>query len=268
MERQVKGIWIPIEIWENKELTWNEKILFLDIDSFTSKNMDCFISNEHISKLLGVNETSANRILSSLIKKGYVIKTKFDGRKRYVKSALHYSISQPYDLAQPCIANCDNIPNTLNNKDYIIPPTPPKGEESDKKDPSKKINKEARKIFEEHFNDIFSENYYWTAKDAGSMSKLLGKLKYSRKQKNLPVDDDSVLYALKYFLSQINEGWIFENFSVTNINSKFNEIISQIYSSNGKNKNFSKQRANEAALQQLLSAKEKIGVVDEATKPF
>jgi len=90
MERQIKGIWIPIEIWENKELTWNEKILFLDIDSFTSKNMDCFISNEYISKLLGVNETSANRILSSLIKKGYIIKTKFDGRKRYVKSALHY----------------------------------------------------------------------------------------------------------------------------------------------------------------------------------
>lgn len=165
--------------------------------------------------------------------------------------------------------NTNIINNNINNKDNnIIPPTPPKGEESDKKDPSKKINKEARKIFEEHFNDIFSENYYWTAKDAGSMSKLLGKLKYSRKQKNLPVDDDSVLYALKYFLSQINEGWIFENFSVTNINSKFNEIISQIYSSNGKNKNFSKQRANEAALQQLLSAKEKIGVVDEATKPF
>ena len=81
--------------------------------------MDCFISNEYISKLLGVNETSANRILSSLIKKGYIIKTKFDGRKRYVKSALQYSINQTYDLAQPCIANCDNIPNIFNNKDNI-----------------------------------------------------------------------------------------------------------------------------------------------------
>ena len=31
-ERQVKGIWIPIEIWKDKNLSWNEKILFLEID--------------------------------------------------------------------------------------------------------------------------------------------------------------------------------------------------------------------------------------------
>ncbi|NLI37585.1 MAG: hypothetical protein GX416_13885, partial [Bacteroidales bacterium] len=71
--------------------------------------------------------------------------------------------------------------------------------------------------------------YYWTGKDAGAMSGLLKKLSYSRSKKNLTNDDDSLLYALNVFLSSIKAGWIFENFSVTNINSKFNEIISQIY---------------------------------------
>ena len=52
--RKVKGIWIPIEIWENKDLSWNEKILFLEIDSFTSKDKDCYVSNEYIAKLLGI----------------------------------------------------------------------------------------------------------------------------------------------------------------------------------------------------------------------
>lgn len=89
-ERKVKGIWVPIEIWESKELTWNEKILFLEIDSFSTNEKDCFFSNEHIAKLLGVTVNSANRILSSLIKKGYVVKTSFDGRKRYVKSTYTY----------------------------------------------------------------------------------------------------------------------------------------------------------------------------------
>ena len=59
------------------------------------------------------------------------------------------------------------------------------------------------------------------------MSQLLQKLTFSRAQKNMPVDDDSVLYALQILLSSIKEGWIFENFSVTNINSKYNEIVSQ-----------------------------------------
>lgn len=87
-ERIVKGIWIPIEIWKDKNLTWNEKILLLEIDSYTSNEKDCFISNEYISELLGINETNASKTISSLIKKGYVIKTRFDGRKRYVKSDL------------------------------------------------------------------------------------------------------------------------------------------------------------------------------------
>ena len=36
MERLIKGIWIPIEIWQDKSLSWNEKILLMEIDSFTS----------------------------------------------------------------------------------------------------------------------------------------------------------------------------------------------------------------------------------------
>lgn len=107
-QREVKGIWIPIEIWKNSNLSWNEKILFLEIDSYTSADKDCFFSNEYIAKLLGVNETNANKILSSLITKGYVIKTRFDGRHRYVKTALSYSTTLPCQKEQPCLVENDN----------------------------------------------------------------------------------------------------------------------------------------------------------------
>lgn len=99
-----------------------------------------------------------------------------------------------------------------------IPPTPPKGEG---------VNSKARLLFENYFRETFSDSYYWTAKDAGAMSQLLNKLKFQRKQKKMDVSDDSLLYALQYLLSSVKEGWIFENFSVTNINSKFNEIVAQ-----------------------------------------
>ena len=60
------------------------------------------------------------------------------------------------------------------------------------------------------------------------MSSLLKKLKFQREKGHLPIDDQGVLNALKYLLDSITDGWILENFSVTNINSKFNEIVSQI----------------------------------------
>ena len=82
-------------------------------------------------------------------------------------------------------------------------------------------------FFEEYFKSTFSDNYYWTAKDAGAMSQLLKKLRFQREKKQMDISDESLLYALQYLLSSIKEGWIFENFSVTNINSKFNEIVSQ-----------------------------------------
>ena len=119
LNRKPKGLWIPIEIWEDKNLNWNEKILFLEIDSFTSKDNDCFVSNEYISNLLGISETSANKILSSLIKKGYVIKTKFDGRRRFVKSALSFTTSQGCDLQQGCLELDNNILNINNNINTI-----------------------------------------------------------------------------------------------------------------------------------------------------
>ena len=105
-----------------------------------------------------------------------------------------------------------------------IPPIPPKGES---------LNAKARAVFENHFRETFGSDYYWTAKDAGSMTRLLDKLLFLRKQKEMPVDDPSLLHALQVFLTTIREGWIYQNFSVPNINSKFNEIISQ--ARNGKN---------------------------------
>lgn len=110
MERIVKGIWIPIEIWEADDLTWNEKILLMEIDSFTSQGKDCFISDEYVAELLGVNMRNANKNISSLIKKGYIRKTRFDGRKRYLESLLRRA-----DLSQKTEQTCLARQHTDNN---------------------------------------------------------------------------------------------------------------------------------------------------------
>lgn len=88
MDRQIKGIFVPIEIWQDRTLTWNEKVLLMEVDSFTSKDMDCFFSNEYIANLLGVKEDTASKLVSSLIRKGFIRQTRFDGRKRYLQTCI------------------------------------------------------------------------------------------------------------------------------------------------------------------------------------
>lgn len=85
-KREFKGIWIPKEIWLDSSLSANEKVLYAEIDSFTSNDMACYISNEYIANLLGISETNASKTLNSIIKKGYVVVEKFDGRKRYIRA--------------------------------------------------------------------------------------------------------------------------------------------------------------------------------------
>jgi hypothetical protein len=100
----------------------------------------------------------------------------------------------------------------------------------------KNIHRLSRELFENHFRDVFGDEYYWTAKDAGNMSSLLGKIKFRRERRGMTNETEDVLDALKSLLLSIQDGWIFENFSVSNINSKFNEILSKAKEqSNGTN---------------------------------
>lgn len=115
MERIVKGIWFPIEIWEAEDLTWNEKVLLMEIDSYTARGKDCFISDEYIAELLKVSVRSAATMVSNLIQKGYIKKTRFDGRKRYIESTI------AEQLCKFCRADMQILQNTniqlLNEED-------------------------------------------------------------------------------------------------------------------------------------------------------
>lgn len=218
---------------------------------------------------------------------------------RYLQQITEQSVINHGTITEQSVIKIEEEIEREDN--IIIPPTPPKGvEELEKvisekdqalnealakiKDLEEKIaqskpakskrsnglNANARKAFEGHFRNTFGEEYYWTAKDAGNMSQLLRKLTFSREQKQLPVDDDSVLYALQVFLSSVKDGWLLENFSVTNLNSKYNEIVAQ--AKNGKNQSHypNKQEANEYAFNALQERMERrsSGIQDELPKPF
>lgn len=98
------------------------------------------------------------------------------------------------------------------------------GQETDK---DTDLNKKAREAFEARYFRLFKEKYYWQAKDAGNMTRVLNALKHQREQKRLSNEDNvEVVAALTSFLNEaVKDEWIVQNFSISVLFSKFNEIV-------------------------------------------
>ncbi len=88
-KRKFKGIWIPAEIWESKELTLQEKVFLVEIDSLNNEN-GCYANNNYFAKFFGISTTRVSLVIGSLIKKGYVTSTilQSEGNKRTLKTSL------------------------------------------------------------------------------------------------------------------------------------------------------------------------------------
>ena len=69
--RDFKGVWIPKEIWLDKNLTWMEKLLLVEIDSLDAKD-GCFASNDYFAKFFKLSKTRISDLIGQLISKGYI----------------------------------------------------------------------------------------------------------------------------------------------------------------------------------------------------
>lgn len=87
MNRDFKGIWIPKELWERKDLSTSEKILVLEIDSLSTGD-GCYAKNSHFSDLLGVTNGTVENLISKLKVKKLVDSDEKSGR-RYLRVLTH-----------------------------------------------------------------------------------------------------------------------------------------------------------------------------------
>lgn len=135
---------------------------------------------------------------------------------------------------------------------------------TEKKKPTKKKPEEeytltyrARLAFGDFYKGKFGEAYYFSKQDMKMLTELLKKIKYSRTERTKPlsVDDDSLLSAFKELLSMIQTKWILENFSISNITSKYNEIVQDIKNNrNGKSNCTTEQERNRLDSQRQRAA--------------
>ena len=118
-ERDFKGVWIPKDIWLNKELTMIEKVILTEIDSLDNEN-HCVASNEYFAEFCNCGVATVTRAIKHLKDLHYVREVAYDGRHR--KLSLIKMISQTNQNDESASSkrltnNIDN--NTTNNKDII-----------------------------------------------------------------------------------------------------------------------------------------------------
>ena len=80
-QRDLKGVWIPKEIWLNRDLSIMEKLFLVEIDSLDNEQ-GCFASNKHFSDFFDISKGRCTQIIKSLEEKGLVsIKHEYKGKQ-------------------------------------------------------------------------------------------------------------------------------------------------------------------------------------------
>lgn len=93
------------------------------------------------------------------------------------------------------------------------------------------LHSKCKEFFIQWYKEHKEIDYYWTAKDAGQLKQMIKKLNARALIKSLPTNDEGIVKLLKSLLDYIKENstktehWIWENLSIANLNSQFQQII-------------------------------------------
>lgn len=97
----------------------------------------------------------------------------------------------------------------------------------------KKLRGDSKRFFLDLYRESKGTDYYWTAKDSANLIHLLSKVESKvRERWGEQYDTVKVYEAFTVIIGSITDTWVIDNLSIAVINSKFNEIFTQI--KNGK----------------------------------
>jgi biotin operon repressor len=232
MERDFKGIWIPKEVYLNKELNWTDKILLVEINSLDNED-GCFASNEYFAEFLDVSTTTISKSISKLISFGFMYIESFDGRKRVLKTNIDFNLTskqsdnlkaefnqtskQPKSklkssLKENLIYN-NTINNTTNNTN------------KDKAEASANFIK-MKEVYFNFYESLFNFKPTFQAIDGKMIKEIEAKIINICNQKSLVITEKLVVGSFTKVLDYASKDkWLKENFLLKNINSQFNKII-------------------------------------------
>lgn len=152
----------------------------------------------------------------------FILKQKNNGSKggsQRVENQInkHKSLEAPLTEAfKPKVNISKESKINKENKENILPEV-------------KKLRGECKDFFLSYYLKQKGEEYYWAVKDAANLIKLLSKVEFKVKEKNgVNYTNEEIYLGFCAILTNIKDNWILDNLSIPTINSRFNEIFSQI----------------------------------------
>jgi len=86
---EIRGVWIPSEIFFNPNLTAAEKLLLGEIFNLSPNDgSGCFASNKYLGRIMGLSASRIANVISDLRGRGYVETLGFDGYMRRLVCTL------------------------------------------------------------------------------------------------------------------------------------------------------------------------------------
>jgi hypothetical protein len=70
--RAFRGVWIPADIWLSRELTLQEKVMLVEIDSLQHPEKGCFKSNKALAEFFQLSRNRVSEIITGLTRKGWI----------------------------------------------------------------------------------------------------------------------------------------------------------------------------------------------------
>lgn len=96
----LKGLWIPIEILADKNLSDKEKTILSIILFLSKENNNCFCTNGTISELLNISSKQVSKLINSLKAKGYIAVTmKYKENSKQIETRTIKPIQEKFNTS-------------------------------------------------------------------------------------------------------------------------------------------------------------------------
>ena len=128
--QKLKGLWMPVEVLLNKDLSDKEKIILSMILYLSEETKSCFVSNKYIASIVNVTANRVSKIISSLKEKQYIkvkLKYKTDSKEieqrqitPIVQNINKYNSKSQEGIETNNYLNSQNRPYPIYDKDKDI----------------------------------------------------------------------------------------------------------------------------------------------------
>lgn len=117
--RDFKGVWIPKEIWLNKDLTMLEKVIYTEISSLDNEN-HCIARNEYFAEFCNCSVSAVTKAIKHLKDIELIQELAFDGRHRKLRVVkFTKQSSKIYEAESENLLSNNIDTNTSSKKDTI-----------------------------------------------------------------------------------------------------------------------------------------------------